>query len=54
LRGAYDLPRVARVRSLWNRWAMDGLREFPSPSRAYFVGIFSACTSIFCQVIAAT
>jgi predicted branched-subunit amino acid permease len=33
---------------------MDGLREFPSPTRAYFVGIFSAWTSIFCPVIGGT
>jgi predicted branched-subunit amino acid permease len=33
---------------------MDGLREFPSPARAYFVGIFSAWTSIFCPVIGGT
>lgn len=33
---------------------MDGLREFSSSSRAYFVGIFSAWTSIFCPVIGGT
>jgi predicted branched-subunit amino acid permease len=33
---------------------MESLREFPSPSRAYFIGIFSAWTSIFCPVIGGT
>jgi predicted branched-subunit amino acid permease len=33
---------------------MDGQREFPSQSRAYFIGIFSAWTSVFCPVIGGT
>ena len=33
---------------------MDGLREFPSQSRAYFTGVLSAWTSVFCPVIGGT
>jgi predicted branched-subunit amino acid permease len=33
---------------------MDGLREFPSSSRAYFTGLLSAWTSVFCPVIGGT
>jgi predicted branched-subunit amino acid permease len=33
---------------------MDGLREFSSPSRAYFAGILAAWVSIFCPVIGGT
>lgn len=33
---------------------MDGQRQFPSQSRAYFIGIVSAWTSVFCPVIGGT
>jgi predicted branched-subunit amino acid permease len=33
---------------------MDELRHFPSRSRAYFFGVFSAWTSVFCPVIGGT